>query len=744
MAELKFSVDSALLSELGEKLVESPHIALVELVKNAYDADASKVEVTIFIKATGMTTVVSDDGSGMTFEDVKKYWMRIATTHKRGSHSPRYGRPRTGSKGIGRFACRRLGTKLQHETIGALNGSYEETKVEFPWSQFEAGGEVTEITLEGNRKKVQDSETGTTLIMSGGPSELWDKRGYNFLKRQLAVLTANRGRKRRGYEEDPGFNVRLIAPGIDENFENLRDQLISAGWGDIELDVDKAGAVHCSLTAMNVGKRNVTFPKKLPILSGVKARIGIMPDKSSEIRRKDIVSQASLKRILDDWGGVFVKYQGFRVYPYGEPSNDWLQIDRDRGLRRTALSPLLQPFASKLRGVDPGRALLFLLSSRAYIGDVEISGDSTRHFEPKASREGFVDAKGIQNLTEVVRFAIDWSTIYREYARSLASREEAEKAREELEYKIEKEIEPSAVVTSALRVVESEVKSLADRLPVNERQQVLRSLRTATTAIARHEASNLEERRHLQLVASTSTLLLIFSHEVKSLLSWFEQVRISLDRIKQKIKDPEAKKLADIAGEFGDTKDRLIELLSMTSLISVPRKADPARLTLLPRLQRAIRSFDLILNGYDIEINDEGVNKSLQVGPMLEAELFAVLLNLLSNAIKSVIAAGGRRKRVEVVAERRNTKVVLNIRDSGVGISEDHYEDVFAPFSADPDNKLYSGLDASLNPEDEYIIGTGSGLGLSIAREILSYRNGSIRFVKPPTGWMADVEVIIP
>jgi DNA mismatch repair ATPase MutL len=83
MAEFTFSVDNSLLSELGEKLVETPHIALVELVKNAYDADATHVSVKIVPSPpNGPEIHVIDNGSGMSFQDVQRYWMRIATTHK--------------------------------------------------------------------------------------------------------------------------------------------------------------------------------------------------------------------------------------------------------------------------------------------------------------------------------------------------------------------------------------------------------------------------------------------------------------------------------------------------------------------------------------------------------------------------------------------------------------------------------------------------------------------------------------
>jgi signal transduction histidine kinase len=761
--KLTFTVDSALLSELGEKLVETAHIALVELVKNAYDADATETTVRIIPNPNlsiqtsknkaGITTItaapagpeihVIDNGSGMTFEDVENYWMRIATTHKRENDvSPRYGRPRTGSKGIGRFSCRRLGTQLKLITTAAVNRKFEQTEVFFPWSDFEPGEEISTITCDGIRRTLKDGVPGTTLIISGGTIDEWSRRGYNFLKRQLAVLTANRGRRRAGFEEDPGFNVKLEAPGFDEDIENLRDRLLTAGWGDLDVRVKSGGDVTCSLRAMRVGEKTIIHPDRFPNLASVSARIGIMPVDRDEMRNKSVLSKTNLSDIVNAWGGVYVRYKGFRVYPYGEPGNDWLNIDSDRGLRKTALSPLLQPFAAKLRGVNPKRALLSLLSSKSYVGDVEI-GDKAIGFEPKASREGFVGDEGIRPLRDVIRFAIDWSTIYREYSRAIAAKQEAQTAREELAVQLNQKVESRDIVATAIRVLENEVRTVASQLPTADRQQVLRSIRTATEAIAKHDAASKEELRHLQLVASTSTLLLIFSHEVKALLSWFEEVRISMNRIRSSIGKSEAKELSEIIDEFGTTKKRLIELLSMTSLISVTRRSEPTDLTLRPRVERAIRSFDLIRRTYEIEIDVENVSKTVQVGPMLEAELFAILLNLLSNSIKSVIAAGGKRK-VAVNAKREGRAVVMHVQDTGIGLGSEHFDDVFAPFSADPEGRLYSRLDEKLNPEDEYIVGTGSGLGLSIVKEILTFRGGTIRFIKPSSGWKAEVEVTMP
>src|SRR5437016_4694119 len=101
MPTLTFTVDSRLLRELGERLVGRPHIALAELVKNSYDADASQVVVNFLPDRIE----VLDDGHGMSPKDFEDKWLRIGSTHKeREAYSPRLHRPLTGSKGVGRLS----------------------------------------------------------------------------------------------------------------------------------------------------------------------------------------------------------------------------------------------------------------------------------------------------------------------------------------------------------------------------------------------------------------------------------------------------------------------------------------------------------------------------------------------------------------------------------------------------------------------------------------------------------------
>ena len=115
---VRFKVDAGHINKLGLELVGKQETAIIELIKNAYDADATHVTVD-FINSEfeGGTLIIEDNGSGMDLETVKNAWMKISTDFKvQEKISPFYNRVRAGRKGIGRFAVQRLGTKLVLKT----------------------------------------------------------------------------------------------------------------------------------------------------------------------------------------------------------------------------------------------------------------------------------------------------------------------------------------------------------------------------------------------------------------------------------------------------------------------------------------------------------------------------------------------------------------------------------------------------------------------------------------------------
>ena len=145
MPKLNFTIDSSLLRELGERLVGKPHIALAELIKNSYDADATQVTITLspdedFIE-------ICDDGHGMSFETFKDFWMRIGTTHKKERRSKNFCRQMTGSKGVGRLAVQFLAHKLTIRTVSNHYG-HDWLEAQVDWNEAANAGELTQATVE--------------------------------------------------------------------------------------------------------------------------------------------------------------------------------------------------------------------------------------------------------------------------------------------------------------------------------------------------------------------------------------------------------------------------------------------------------------------------------------------------------------------------------------------------------------------------------------------------------------------
>jgi signal transduction histidine kinase len=749
-----FAVDSALLGELGEKLVSTVHVALTELVKNAYDADATAVTVRIEPQSTGGPRIaIQDDGIGMRLREVRDYWMKIGTTNKVDEpRSPRYGRLKTGSKGVGRFACRRLGLNLTLRTVAKLPNPevksgkrYQATRVEFNWADFKPGTDVEDIECIGETSASEIESVGTRLEIWGAREDEWKRSGIDYMKRQLAILATNTGARRKGFDIDPGFSIRLELPDSSEPVVDLRDELLDATWGTLSAHVDAKGRAHCQLNAKNLGTRRFTSSPKFKNVAGAQLKIGIMPVLKDESRKPQILSNYAKQGIVEEWGGVQIRFNGFRMFPYGDSGDDWLRIDADRGRRhgRPSDEELFQ-FATATRHVDPTRALLNLLSMRNHLGFVDVTSEIAG-LEPKIDRQGFVDNEVFESLRAFARFAIEWATIYRELFIRLREEKQAEEARVAVEPVLKRQVPKEQVVPRAASYLRSEVRRLVARLPAGKQRETEQALVKTIKAIETRSAANQLQLEHLRLIASASTLTLLFAHEIRTVIGSLGAMSARLDQVAKRLDGKLKAETHEMATQLRDIRMRFDTLVDTTGIVGAfNREPKLERLHLKVAIERAARCFSALARGYHIQFDFAEVGGNVIVGPMVEGELYTVLLNLLSNSIKSVIASGGRERLIRVEASRMKDQVRIRVLDNGVGLSEDHFEDVFTPFISDPAGELYDRLEHAANPEDATIFGTGSGLGLSIVRDIVTARKGSVRFVQPPLGWKACVELTIP
>lgn len=746
-----FEVDSALLSEIGEKLVTTPHVALSELVKNAYDADATEVHVTIGADENGLPTVeVRDDGHGMTREAVHEYWMRIGTTNKEDAQfSPHFGRRRTGAKGIGRFACRRLGRVLELETIALLPkaertaaGKFQCTRLSFRWDDFKPGSTVSKIPVYGSTELRDQGPTGLLLSISGAHTDEWSYRGYAYLKRQLAALCANQGARREGFDEDPGFQVFLTAPGLQEIGEttDLREQLMNAGWGTLTAHIDKERHAVCTLVAKGIGKRTIRSSRPFPHLTDLRLRLGIFPIEKDWLRDKSVVSQTSVGELCEEWGGVQMRFRGFRIYPYGD--DDWLDIESDRARRLgKPTDDDVFDYAHSLDTVDPSRSLLNMLSMKSYLGSVEI-GPKQDGLEPKADRMGFVDGDAVREIKQFARFAIDWAMVVRDFAVQLEESDRRKALRKKLVEVHHQELPAADSAEDAVKIMRGAIKEIAVHAP-SKSQAAVELLQDATAFLESTIKITTRDLLRLRLVASGATLTLLFAHEVRSLASTFTSISKSLTKMARDLPKAQREELEKLGEEVSESHKSLSELLELTNAMGVDQKAAPVEIDLREAAERSVARFERVRERYNIEVDLNDIPEGLLVGPMREGELFAVLINAISNSIKAVIAGGGQRL-IALKAAKAGKRVQLDVLDTGVGLPEEHFANVFTPMISDPSGTLYDRLEKRLNPEDSLLLGRGSGLGLAILRGILQARHGDARMLPPAQGWKCHLRLELP
>lgn len=243
-----FSVDSRLLFQLGEKLVTDRAVALAELVKNSYDADATQVLVRMEnIKDMGGTVIVEDNGTGMTLDSFLETWMRIATIDKEENPlSSKYGRKKAGEKGIGRFACRRLSEILELESVaGVGDGKKELLKATFTWADFKPGTDVNATPVVYAVEPVsQQRPTGTVLTLKL-TTEPWDEADIKQLRVQLIDLispvTFDADLRTRPDTHDPGFTVDFECPEFEMQVEPLNEAFFKNAWAGLSATVDSKG-----------------------------------------------------------------------------------------------------------------------------------------------------------------------------------------------------------------------------------------------------------------------------------------------------------------------------------------------------------------------------------------------------------------------------------------------------------------------------------------------------------------------
>ena len=754
---LRFTVDSQLMGELGERLVTRNHIALAELVKNAYDADATELGIEFCdyevegSDQTLPTIVLTDNGHGMRFTDVEAFWMRIATSNKaRDPFSPKFGRPKTGNKGIGRFACQRLANELVLTTVARVGKRFERTKVFFDWADFVAGSTLTTIPCEYKTSTVQTATTGTTLELIG-LKETWHQRDFNTLRRSISGLTMAREVRRKACKVDRGFGIELKADRFEHGEGLILDQLVDSGWGRLRGHVLADGRASLSLRGNHLsGEKTWTSVATFPSLAGVTCDISHFASGEAYelVRNKKILTKTVLSKLRDE-AGVRVYYESFRVFPMGERGDDWLGLDRDAARRLGSFSDTaLSEIATRL-GLD-NRTPLLRPRNENLVGQIQIGGEAGRALQIKMNREGFVENDSYRELIEFVRLAIEWMTIYYAQART---RHESHKAKEaerafvrevkgrDLGSLSAKERSSAAIVVTALDFLAGRAADTALAQPGAAPQK--RAVEQAERVIETRLEALDSEIGVLRTLASTAPLLFTFAHEVSALIGRLSSNALRIEAMTKHLSNKADKAEATAISEsLRDTAKNFTQMSELFGVVTSARQSQRRRLYVH-------KIVDKIVNGARFSTTEAGIDVKvvcdarLKSPPMFEAELVSILVNLYSNAIKSCLAAQRPKMAIKVWVRERRNALVLEVLDQGVGLPKKYWDEAMEPFCSDPADSIYSKLEARIGTTTVSALGRGSGLGLSIVKGICDDYGGTVEFSKP-SDWSLSVTAELP
>ncbi len=762
MKSLGFKVDTQLFQELGDLLVGKDSTALAELVKNAYDADARNVTITGQNLSTPRhaSITISDDGVGMTADQFRSGFLTIAGRSKRGhdKRSPVLGRVLTGEKGVGRLAARKLAERLTIQTrpydgsplrSDGLPGAQTSLTATIDWERIEACESLDQlegakaVLVEEHRDGSLNPRAGTAITL--GPlrrawseaqktrfvSQVVTLRPWSSvvetLPRQFDKLLFDRLFKKPASKQD---EFRVV---FDGEFHELdlpgRAQIEEATWA-VEIDCSvKRGTIRYAFAPARKywkDKHGVdAHEEKLEM----PLRFDSLHDFAFDFRAR-IVEQHG-ERWDESIGGIRVYMDGFRVLPYGERGNDWLEIDADYSSRTGATLPRLSALDQMFPAGD-SKEFLSMKRNQAYAGAVAISKVDAPNLQILVTREGFVPSEYVDWLISSVRRGVDLMTRTRRAQTAEIQRERKQQSAE-LKVAAEADVErsPSAQL---LHEKMQEVQRAAERY---ERAQGQHRTETAaaefaklTTTVAGVERTLSElggEHSLLRVLASIGGQLFAVSHEVNALLSLSGTVRRKLEAFAddEELTREQQKKLRETIKLHVDLHHGLERQAAyLVDISGLEARRRRSRQSLRKRFDAAQRVFQMAIDRKSLTIDNE-LDDEFKSPAMFPAEVVAVFINLLSNAVK--FAEEGGRVRVRRVGASNR----LVLENTGIAVDFEDSEKWFKPFMS-----TTVAADASL--------GQGMGLGLTIVRSILDEYGAEVRFVRPTKNFSTAVEIEFP
>ncbi|WP_034344025.1 sensor histidine kinase [Deinococcus misasensis] len=668
MAEISknFEVDARMIPLLGDHLIKDPSLAVFELIKNAYDADAATVYVDFidFDDPNKARIIISDDGTGMNLETINNVWLKLGINHKMKSllsntRTTKYHRLPLGGKGIGRFSVHKLGRKI---TLHTKSENDPEISLKINWEEFNRDVALHDIpvVIETDLKyQFAPDQTGTFIEISSLRDE-WSVGQIKNLHNSIASIISPFKNKSdfniyfnidpmpEGYVPPLGLeSIREFAlfhiRGVCNEINNRIKYVYEYKFQPYKNMLNKISPRYAVSEYMDIKvKKGEQIPDTLKGIGKFEFEFMIF-DRDNYVIKLYNGNKKDLKDYLDQNGGVRVYRDGIRIFNYGEKGVDWLSLDVNR-----VNSPTKR------------------ISNNIILGSINLRYPDSEGLIEKTNREGFIENEKYDAFTKIVASIISDITLERN----------KDKDKIRMYYKTSK-------INKNQEDLSSEFKELREMINSGESKEAI------DQHIKYMEFKYNEFKSSITSAAQIGAGLSLVIHEVEKGISSIRQLfeeQYDYEIIREKVYD--ISKIVDNLSGFIRNDNKKKEKLK--------KIVDQSIFNLQIRMKR---------HGIKLsKVYDENISG-------IEIDAFRMLMISITNIIENAVWWTSRYSEDKMIyieiTDRINGNPMIIIADSGPGfIDEEEY--LIRPFfTRKPD---------------------GMGLGLFLANEVMEGRRGALRF----------------
>jgi len=688
--EKHFKPKAHILTLLGEELIKSPVMAIYELIKNSYDADAKEVNVYFrdIDNLENGAIIVEDNGTGLTEDVIENVWLEPGSDFRKPVNSstglrevirsPLFDRVPMGEKGIGRFAVHKLSRnillisrpqliEIDKKTKKVIKNELADYEIQLyiNWSEFTQSKHLKDIPVKWkvrkDPKEFRFKEKSGTYIHLSGLKEKWNKGMSRSLKKSTLSMLSPKN-------DDSLFKINLeFGNNWLSNFPSTSEVLNQAPYKMTALiDKNYNLTFEYSFNLQNnsdIGQREINdSPNYNKSVKGLirpfmrdyfeekeleedlinieleKYDKGITPfgeimiefysyDLDS-ISLKDTSSNPSLvKSVLKEHAGIRVFKDDLRVYNYGEPGNDWLGLD--------------------LKRVNEKK----WFSNNQNIGYIYLNSEQSTSLIEKTNREGFVDSFNFDQFVVLIEWIL------------LQFREERLKDRE-IWLKYNKKGNSGSFEDSV-----ASFKALIESTDLDNNTKKSKLLAEADKI----EKEFKEKQDTLLLPAGVGLTASVALHEIDKLVPRMEEtVKSSPFNIKT------------ISNQVIELKGYVAGILSML------KKGGDTEINIEKSIKQAVANYELKLElrkiRCTIDIEKEAINLLCD-----NRYFITMMMNLIDNSIYwlDAIYSDSKGIYISVFREENNTHIIF--ADNGPGFT-DSVEEIVKPFHSRKKGGIGLGL----------------------------------------------------